>query len=387
MQQEKEGSLISFCITPRQAEIVRLHEEGISGRQIAKRLGCDESNVRRAISRVKSYAASRGFAPMNDMTKVVPDPFYVKGVSTLYDNNGNKVAQWVKSSVDRQRLAEIVEELSNEYLKDIPKYTPAERVVTSGFAKKLVVYPIADAHIGMLSWKPETGKDYDVRIAEKTICSTVTNLINNSEACEECLIENLGDWLHVDNQFARTERSGNKLDIDGRYAKIVQCGIRVLRYCIEYAAIKHKKVTVINCMGNHDDVGSLWLTAALKNIYENAQNIRIQDDPGPRHYFEYGNTLIGCTHGSDVKPDKLPIVMATERSGKWGEAKHRYWHVGHVHHDRMIEVGDCKVESFRAVCAKDAWTNANGYLAARDIKALFFDKKNGEIARYTTFIV
>ena len=387
MPQENEDSLISFCVTPRQAEVVRLHESGVSGHEIARRVGCGETTVRRTLKRVKAYAASKGFSPRHDMTKVVPDPFFVKGVSTLYDSTGKPVAQWVKSSIDKARLSEIVEKLSEEYMKAIPKYKPAKQVKASGFAKKLVVYPIADAHIGMLSWKPETGSDYDVRIAEKTICSTVTRLINNSEACEECLIENLGDWLHVDNQFARTERGGNKLDVDGRYAKIVQCGIRVLRYCIEYAALKHKRVTVINCMGNHDDIGSLWLTAALKNIYEKAPNIRIRDDPGPRHYFEYGNTLIGCTHGSDVKPDKLPIVMATERSSKWGAARHRYWHVGHVHHDRLTEVGDCKVESFRAVCAKDAWTNANGYLSGRDIKALFFDRKHGEIARHTTCVV
>ena len=266
MQHEKEDSLISFCVTPRQAEIVRLHEAGVSGREIGRRVGCNESTVRYALKKVKIYAASRGFAPKYDMTKVVPDPFFVKGVSTLYDNNGKPVAQWVKSSVDKSRLSEIVEKLSEEYLKAIPKYKPAKPQKTVGFAKKLVVYPIADAHIGMLSWKPETGNDYDVRIAEKTVCATVTQLINNSEACEECLIENLGDWLHVDNQFARTERSGNKLDVDGRYAKIVQCGIRVLRYCIEYAALKHKRVTVINCMGNHDDIGSLWLTAALKTV-------------------------------------------------------------------------------------------------------------------------
>lgn len=380
--------LLDFCNTDRQREIISLHCKGMSGRKIGKVLDLNESTVRRSINSVKSRAALKGLAPEYGMTKVVPDPFIVDGISTLYNADGKPVSQWVKSTIDKNKVSEIVTKLCDEYMSEIPKYKPVKQEVhKNGYAKKLVVYPIADAHIGMLSWKPETGNDYDSCIAEKTICSTMTNLISNSEPCEECLIENLGDWLHVDNQLGETSRSGNKLDVDGRYAKIVQCGIRILRFCIEYAAIKHKKVTVINCMGNHDDIGSLWLTAALKNIYSTSKNIIIQDEPSPRHYYRYGNTLIGCTHGSDTKPLILPIIMASENPKDWGKSKFRYWHVGHVHHDKMIEVGDCIVESFRAVCGRDAWTNARGYLARRDVKALFFDRNNGEISRNTSCIV
>lgn len=388
MDTKNDDSLIEFCITEHQRKIIEMHNQGVSNREIARKINRNESTVRRTIDKIKRYAALKGISPRCGMTKRVPDPFYVKGISTLYDKDGNISSQWVKTSVDREKVAEIVNELCEEYMQAIPKYKPVKKIVPKkGYAKRLAVYPIADAHIGMLSWKPETGNDYDSKISEKVICETMTKVIDSSEACEECLIENLGDWLHVDNQFSKTERSGNKLDVDGRYAKLVQCGIRVLRYCIEYAAMKHKKVTVINCMGNHDDIGSLWLTAALKNIYEKANNIVIQDSPSPRHYFEYGNTIIGCTHGSDAKPENLPIIMASERPGKWGNAKFRYWHVGHIHHDRLIEIGDCKVESFRAVCAKDAWTNSRGYMSGRDVKALFFDREHGEVERHTVCIV
>lgn len=381
-------SLLDFCNTDRQRDVIRLHYKGLSGHKIGKALGINESTARRILNVVKARAASKGFAPDYGMIRQVPDPFIVKGVSTLYNADGKPVSQWVKSTIDKDKVSELVNQLCEEYMKAVPKYRPVRpEVPKKGYAKKLVVYPIADAHIGMLSWKPETGNDYDSGIAEKTICETMTALISNSEPCEECLIENLGDWLHVDNQFGETVRSGNKLDVDGRYAKIVQCGIRILRFCIEYAAIKHKKVTVINCMGNHDDIGSLWLTAALKNIYATSKNIVIQDEPSPRHYYRYGNTVIGCTHGSDAKPAMLPIIMASENPKGWGESKFRYWHVGHVHHDRVMEIGDCRVESFRAVCGKDAWTNASGYLAGRDVKALFFDRDHGEIARNTTCIV
>ena len=93
-------TLTSFCITDRQREIVQLHESGMSKRAIGRKLGLNESTVRKSIARVETYAASKGFAPNYGMTKTVPDPFVVKGTSTLYDSDGVMKAHWVKTAVD-----------------------------------------------------------------------------------------------------------------------------------------------------------------------------------------------------------------------------------------------------------------------------------------------
>ena len=54
-----------------------------------------------------------------------------------------------------------------------------------------------------------------------------------------------------------------------------------------------------------------------------------------------------------------------------------------LHQDKVVEIGDCRVESFRTVAGKDAWTNSKGYLSGHDLKALVFDREHGEIERYT----
>jgi len=72
-------------------------------------------------------------------------------------------------------------------------------------------------------------------------------------------------------------------------------------------------VRVINSIGNHDQCGEILLSVALKNIYENEPRVIIDDSPASRHYYKYGNTLIGATHGADTKLENLPLIMATEK--------------------------------------------------------------------------
>lgn len=50
--------------------------------------------------------------------------------------------------------------------------------------------------------------------------------------------------------------------MDGRYAKMIQVGVKVMRQCIESALAKHKTVRVINVIGNHDHTGAIRLSRA-----------------------------------------------------------------------------------------------------------------------------
>ena len=63
----------------------------------AKALGVSKTAIAQSIDILKRNAALRGHAPEYDMTRVVPDGFRVKGVSTYYDKDGKTRGQWVKS--------------------------------------------------------------------------------------------------------------------------------------------------------------------------------------------------------------------------------------------------------------------------------------------------
>jgi hypothetical protein len=354
-----------------------LREHG-SVRAAARALGVDY----RAIWQRKERLALKGWSPEHDMTKTVPDGFKVRGVSTLYDRDGIQRAQWVKSSADDERREILIREAVAASVEGLPKLAP--RRAKGVFLPSLMAcYPIGDAHIGMLSWPEETGEAWDLAIAEQVQCGAMAALVEGAPAAERATIVNLGDWLHYDSMEPKTSRSGHVLDSDGRYAKMVRVAIKVMRQCIESALAKHRTVHVVNVIGNHDDTGALWLSAALGQMYEREPRVTVDPSPAAFNYFRHGRVLVGLHHGHSCKFDQLPGVMAADRAQDWGECLHRYWWTGHWHHKSLREYPGVTVETFGTLAAKDAWATAGGYRSARDMKCIVLHDQFGEVARHT----
>lgn len=358
--------------------IAALKKHG-SQRKAANALDMNLRNLQRRLA----LLVRKGYSPAHDMTRPVPDGYLVKGVSTYYDKEGKPAGQWVKSAIDAERQREIIEEAVSAMVADLPKLEPRRAEGNLWLRKLMACYPIGDAHLGMLSWKPETGEDWDLAIAERVQCGAMRALVEGAPPAAKAVIVNLGDWFHYDSMEPVTSRSGHVLDADGRYAKMVAVGIKVMRQCIESALAKHKSVHVINVIGNHDDTGALWLSAALAHIYEREPRVTVEQSPAPFTYFRHGRTLVGCHHGNTCKPDKLPGVMAADRASDWGQTEHRYWWLGHVHHQSVKEYPGVSVETFGTLAAKDAYATAGGWRAARNMKCIVLHEEHGEVARHT----
>lgn len=369
--------------TPTQARYIDAVNEHGSFGKAAKAIGADRRRISEAIRRAERAAARAGYSPEHDMTHVVPDGFMVRGVSTYYDKEGKPRGQWVKSAIDRERQREIMREAFEGMAEELPQV--ARKIAPKNTLPALMaVYPIGDAHIGMHAWHEETQSgDWDLQIAERTHCAAMDALVSLAPPAERATIINLGDWLHFDNLDAVTTRSGHRLDADSRYAKMIRVGMKVIRQCIESALRKHKTVRVLNVIGNHDDTGAMWLSVALKHIYENEPRVEIDDSPSAFMYFRHGKTLVGCHHGHSCKPDHLPGVMAADRAKDWGETEHRYWYIGHVHHQAVKEYAGVSVESFNTLATRDAWAAAGGYRSRQNMRCIILHAEHGEVCRYT----
>lgn len=316
------------------------------------------------------------------MIHTVPEGFKVKGVSTLYNASGAVAAQWVKSSADAEARERIMREAVEASIEDLPKL--AKRKADGKYlSDAMVCYPIGDAHIGMRSWREETGADWDLAIAERVQCGAMDMLVQSSTATETASIVNLGDWFHYDSMIPMTPRSGNMLDADGRYAKMVRVGIKVMRQCIESALTKHKRIHVINVIGNHDETGAVWLSSALAHMYEREPRVTVDISPAVFNYIEFGKVLVGLHHGHTCKMDKLPAIMAADRAEAWGRTVHRYWYTGHVHHQSVNEYPGVTVESFNTLASKDAFATAGGWRARENMKAILLHREHGEVGRNT----
>jgi|TARA_R110000824_G_scaffold7972_4_gene36396 hypothetical protein len=377
-----ELGLLDFCKTETQRQVVEAVAQANGHRaSAAASLGVTERNLYTALARIKKNAAAQGYAPDHGLTKTAAPGFSVKGVSTLYNADGEQRAQWVKTTAEsenQEHLKEAIIDCFTEW-KGKGKITPAPKSTEDDL---LTVYPMGDPHIGMYAWAAETGTDFDLDIAENNLIEAVDRLVSCSPKTKTAIILNLGDFFHSDTMDNKTRRSGVPLDVDTRWSKVLRVGVRAMMRCIESAAKRHETVIVKNLIGNHDDHTSQMLSLALSLFYEKSERIQVDDQPAKFWFHRFGKVLIGAGHGDTAKPNALPGIMATDRAEDWGNTKHRYWYTGHIHNQQVIEYPGVIWESFRTLAGKDAWHAAQGYRSGRDMYAIVHSKEFGEIERH-----
>jgi hypothetical protein len=301
-------------------------------------------------------------------------------VSTLLDAEGNVTQTWVKTAQDLSDPATILTLFNDALLErpviPAPAASPQKRAHNKDL---LAVYPMGDPHIGMLSWHEETGTDFDLKIAETQLLQAVDHLVTAAPAAENALVINLGDFFHSDNPQHMTARSGNVLDVDSRWSKILRIGIRIMGRIVDRALWKHTHVTVIIEIGNHDDQSAVMLALCMAERYRNDPRVTVDTSPATFHWYEFGSVLIGTTHGQACKPEKLGAIMAADKPAEWGRTKHRYWYVGHVHTQQAWELPGCLVRTFRTLAPRDAWHASSHYRSGRSMVCDVLHRTHGRI--------
>jgi predicted phosphodiesterase len=310
----------------------------------------------------------------------MPEGQVLKGVSAYVDAEGRVRAKWIKTRGDTV-TADLVAVLKDVFAayRGRAKPVPAPRAVDRNL---MSVYPIADQHNGLLAWGRQTGESYDLAIGERRLLTTSAELIAQSPRAARALILNLGDWQHTDDQRNMTPRSGHLLDVDGRYYKILAAGVRMMMSVIELALARHQHVLVRNIPGNHDPHASIALTIALKAFYHNNRRVTIDDDPSDWFFHRFGSTLIGATHGHNVKPERMAMTMASRQRVAWGATRYHWMLFGHIHHETAKEVGDVRCESFQTLAAKDAYAHAAGFNSGQSLVSVTLHRTRGEIGRH-----
>lgn len=374
------GELLSYA-TVRQLEVmeaVNLHGGILPA---SKALGLTRGTIQGMIKAVKRKASLQGVSPEHNMTHAVPETHIAKGVSTYFNKDGKVTGQWVKSTLKDGAIEEMIRSMIEVMSEEVRGKSPDIRTPAVVNEDLLVVYPMGDPHFGLYAWGKETGDDFDLNIAEHLLHAAIDNLVASAPPAETGLLLNLGDFFHMDNQSNLT-KSGHQLDADSRWAKVMQVGLGAMIYAVTKLLEKHKKVIVRNVKGNHDGHSSFALSLGMDAFFSNNDRVFVDLSPADFWFYRFDSILIGSTHGDQCKKEALPGVMACDRAADWGATKHRYFYVGHVHHDEIKEFPGVTVESFRTLAAKDAWHAGKGYRSGRDMRCIILHKKYGEIGRY-----
>src|SRR6266403_1466912 len=355
---------------------------GHNAAETARKLGVGRTTIQRRIA----LAARQGLtgAP----TTATPAGFNIDYV-TRHTHDGEIRYVLSRLRPDTETYAttlEAIDEVIAQHVKDSIPTIPVPTVY--GNENLATFYPIIDHHLGLYAWEPETGANYDLNIAQKILRDSLAELVGATPNSEQAVILNIGDFFHSDDNTNRTRRSGNILDADGRYAKILEIGIDLELYAIELALTKHQFITVRNLPGNHDPYASLALNAAIRMAFRDNPRVHVSRDPSPFYFWRFGKVLVGATHGDMIRHTDMPQVMAAYAAKDWGETEHRYVYLGHVHH-KSIGGGEkfgATWETFRTLAPKDAWASQSGFASGRSMVAITHHRDYGEKYRNTVTI-
>lgn len=311
----------------------------------------------------------------------VPEGHRVKGVSALVDPDGREILKWVKTREDAFDPATFVEWVK-EAFRD---YAPAVPAVPARAAASdlLTLIPLADWHLGMFAWHREAGANWDLKIAERAIGGAVEDLIARSPASGNAIVLGGGDLLHSDNNENKTAKSGNVLQVDGRYQKVVLAACRLVERTVDAARRRHEHVTVRILPGNHDEHACVAVAYAMHHLYRNEPRVTVDVDPSLFWWHRFGRVMLGATHGHTVKLANMSQIMAHRRAEDWGATRYRYIHGFHLHHTAKFatEGGGCISEVHQAPVPQDAWHYGAGFLSGRSLQAITYHKEFGEVGR------
>ena len=280
---------------------------------------------------------------------------------------------------------------------------------------ELAVISLSDIHVGKLAYALEVGSTHDNDILRERIYGGIERLLAKIMAgrqIEKIVLVNGGDALHTDAHRPQTT-GGTSQDTDGTwYGNFIEAKkifVDVIERCLQVAPVHF-----IHLPSNHDWVNGTLLADTISTWFRDCEDFTSDCSLIHRKYFQYGNTLVGLTHGDGAKEADLPDLMKTEARVAWAQVTMGVWITNHIHHkDRKARKGKTTalsiekeysdvlvinrgkgenqrdyayVEYMRTPTGSDSWHNRNGYdHQIPAIEAFILHPEHGQHARITEF--
>ena len=335
------AGLEAHCESDRERAILSAVREAPTIMRAGAALGISERAVYRNLQKIKDRARAEGWEEIH----FIPEGHALKGMSTLV-RDGEAVLTWVKTRED----AELKDRLLQEARQALVDGLPREKAVKPPKAQPddlLDLYILTDYHLGMKAWHEETGADWDIRIAEDLLVAWFTAAIKDAPRAKTALFAQLGDFMHWDGIEAVTPTNRHILDADTRHQKMVRVAIRATRRIIRALLKKHEQVHIVMAEGNHDPAASAWLREMLSEFYGDEPRITVDRSPDPFYCYEHGLTSLFFHHGHKRRINAIDDVFVSKFREVFGRTRYSYGHMGHLHHDKVLETNLMHVEQHR----------------------------------------
>ena len=369
-----DPALFAYC-TDRQREVLEAYDAHGGGAAAAIALNAHRTYPDKVLRDVRKKAARKGYAPGHFEQGTAPG--YRMGKVTVQRNAEGMVERtWERQSPEATDLLEALRDATDAMAGEIVPVAPVA-APTGILSDLLTLYTFTDYHVGMLAWHKEGGADWDLQIAESMGVKAMAALTAGAPASKRGIVNIQGDFLHWDGLTAVTPGHGHVLDADGRFGKVVDVAIKLIRQLVAQALAKHEHVTLLICEGNHDLASSLWLRKLFAALYENEPRLTVHDSELPYYAIEHGKTLLGFHHGHLRKNSQLPALFAAQFREAWGRCPKVYIHTGHRHHKEVKGETGAEVYQHPTLAARDAYAARGGWWSEREITALHYSARYG----------
>lgn len=282
-----------------------------------------------------------------------------------------------KKRVDVINFEELKEKFINDVKKEIPIWESKPSLSQNNL---LLEVPIADLHIGKMSWERETGENFDHHIAKERFNIVIEDILekNKNRKLEKVLFVIGNDILNYDN-MNKTTTGGTPQDTDIRFQKMFDVACELMLSGI-LSLNTLAPVDVLYVPSNHDYQTGYYLLMYISAFFKNHPNIQIDSSPKCRKYYEYGNNLICFSHG-DKEKKRISGIPQVEAAEAWGRTKYREIHLGHYHSERTYEENGIVVRHLSSVTGTDSWHNMVGYVGAvKKAQTFIWSKEDGLLA-------
>ena len=301
------------------------------------------NNIRQAISRddgvVTLYASFITVKPITDLTIKQIDEFY--------------------------------KELVNKHFSPTVKRKPINE---DGY---LLEIPIQDVHFGKLSLSEDVSEPYNFNLAKERFSYVIDDVINNvfNMKIEKIIFPIGSDFFHIDNMDYSTT-AGTRQNSDLSPQLIFKYGLECLiENILKLSAVAPVEVFCVN--GNHDFLSSYHAICSLQCYFHNNENVIVNTDTSPRKYIEFGQVLIGFSHG-DKEKKRIDGIMQIEAREAWGRTKYHEFHLGHLHSEQTREVNGLIIRNLSSFTGTDLWHMNSGYVGAvKKCQSFIWDRQYG----------
>lgn len=330
----------------------------------------------------------------------------------MTDKHGNIHTNWqVKAWLDKKIehiddlnsfKRSLIEDLKKEYSPKIElKYT----LQNTPF-QNLLLLNIPDLHLGKQSWAEETGfRNYDIKIAVDEYNKAVNDLLSKAvhfTHIDKILFVVGNDLFNSDNAYPlTTTTAGTPQQDDVRWQKVFKLGRNLMIETIEkLKLIASVDVKVIP--GNHDFQKSFYLGDVLEIKYEHDPNVNVDNSPKTRKYYNWGNSIIGLTHGARKDEGEGRLFSNMSHEGpkhcetSWKDIKFKTWYCGDIHHYKEVrqkgtkkavdqyaeDIDGVLIKYLRTLMFNDEWEAKKGFISQKGAHCFVINNEQGEIAEF-----